>query len=519
MLKYHPLIFNIVFWGKLCMYRVLVAEDNKLIAKDITDQLESINRRLKVVATAFDGEEALEILKRENIDILFTDIKMPMMDGLTLVNEGKKISPSLRCVIISGYDDFEYARQAIKLQIDGYILKPIDTCELEPVIDKITEEINMAKELALEKTLSRLLMNTYSGELNLAPFKDKSFVLSVVRVGLSRKGPQTFENDIFKKCMSQVNDMDFHIIDTEFVSEKVVIYNAAKHEPEHCLINSRILFNNLVKEYSHINIITSSTISDISTLCNKYSSLSQELSCQILLGKSQILSENNVSNIDLKLLSELSYKLKKKYDLLMKNSPLNSLFKKIEADLFEWEQKSFNLFYIKRFLTIMIECLYEANNAINFLNLDISLDVEQLLYPCNTYQDFKKNLINYVKLFFDDLTESKNISLNELIEKFDQFIKSNIYNNITLQDLAEKFNLTSSYICRIFKSQFPTSPMDYYMNLKIEEAKKLLHSDKDLLVKNISDALCFSDQFYFSKVFKMYTGMSPQEYKRATERL
>jgi two-component system response regulator YesN len=503
-----------VFWGRLHMYKVLVAEDNKLISKDITDQLESINSELKVVATAFDGEEALEILKMENIDILFTDIKMPMMDGLTLITEGKKISPLLKCVIISGYDDFEYARQAIKLQIDGYILKPIDTSELEAVIDNITEEINIAKKLVLEKTLSRLLLNTHAGELDLALFKDTSFVLWVVRVGLSRKGPQPLENNTIKKCMSEEADVDFHIIDTEFVSEKVVIYKTTQHEPEHNLLKSEFLFNELVKEYSQINIITSTIFSDISTLCDKYTSLSQELSCQIILGRSQILFENNVSSIDLKLLNELSYKLKKKYSLLMKNSPLNILFNKIETDLCEWEQKSFNLLYIKRFLTIMLECLYEANSAINLLQLDISVDVEQLLYPCNTYQDLKKSLINHVKLFFADLTESKNVSLNELIEKFDQFIKSNLYNNITLQDLAEKFNLTSSYICRIFKSKFPTSPMDYYMNLKIEEAKKLLLSNKDILIKNISDALCFSDQFYFSKVFKMYTGMSPQEYKR-----
>ncbi|RCX12989.1 two-component system response regulator YesN [Anaerobacterium chartisolvens] len=500
------------------MYKVLVVEDNKLILKDITDQLESINSRLKVVAAAFDGEEALEILKREDIDILFTDIKMPVKDGLTLVNEGKKISPSLKCVIISGYGDFEYARQAIKLQIDGYILKPIDPGELEAVIEKITGEIDTAKELVLEKTLSRLLMNTYSGELDLIPFKDKSFVLSVVRTGLSRKGPQSLENNNVKKYISEGSNIDFNIIDTEFISEKVIIYNTSEHEPEHFLLNAELLFNKLVKEYPQINIITSSRISDISKLCDRYTRLSQELSCQIILGKSQILFENNVNSIDLKLLNELSYKLKRKYDLLMKNSPLNSLFNKIEADLCEWEQKSFNLLYIKRFLTIMIECLYEANNAINIPQLDISLDVEQLLYPCNTYQDLKKNMINHVKSFFDGLTESENISLKELIEKIGQFIQSNLYNSITLQDLADKFDLTSSYICRIFKSQFSISPMAYYMNLKIEEAKKLLRSDNDILIKNISDTLRFSDQFYFSKVFKMYTGMSPQEYKKSEER-
>jgi two-component system response regulator YesN len=500
--------------GSLSMYKVLVAEDNKLILEDITNQLEAIDSRLKIAATAFDGEEALEILKRENIDILFTDIKMPVKDGLTLVDEAKRISPSLKCVIISGYDDFEYARQAIKLQIDGYILKPIDRDELKTVIERITEEIDRTKELDLEKTLSRLLMNTYSGELDLTPIKNESFVLSVIRAGLSKKGPQSLTNNIIKKCMSEENNVDFNIIDTGFISEKVIVYNASQHEPEYFLLNVKLLSSRLLKKYPQINIITSSRISDILTLYDRYNQLSQELSCQIILDKSQILFENNLSSIDLKLLNELSYKLKKKYELLMKNAPLNSLIKKIEADLSEWEQKGLRLIYIKRFLTIMIECLYEAGSVINFPQLDISLDVEHILYPCNTYQDLKKNLIDHVKLSFDDLTESKNISLRELTEKIDQFIQSNLYNSITLQDLSDKFNLTSSYICRIFKSQFNVSPMDYYMNLKIEEAKKLLHSAEDILIKDISDTLRFSDQFYFSKVFKMYTGMSPQEYKK-----
>jgi two-component system response regulator YesN len=82
-----------------------------------------------------------------------------------------------------------------------------------------------------------------------------------------------------------------------------------------------------------------------------------------------------------------------------------------------------------------------------------------------------------------------------------------------LQDIANHFNLSPSYINRLIKHKYNKSPMKYYMALKIEEAKKLISNNKELPIKDISDSLGFYDQHYFSRVFKSYVGMSPVKYK------
>ena len=192
-----------------------------------------------------------------------------------------------------------------------------------------------------------------------------------------------------------------------------------------------------------------------------------------------------------------------------------SLFVELENNLKEWELKDYPVIFIKKFLTVIINRYYKAfGNTIKNPPFDTDLDVEQILYTCNSYLDLRNNVIEYFKSLYNEMNEIKKGSTKELFENIDAYIKSNLYGNITMQNLSARFKVTPSYISRIINANCDTSPMDYYMKLKIEEAKKLLISDNNILIKDISDSLGFSDQYYFSKVFKSYTGYSPAEFKK-----
>jgi two-component system, response regulator YesN len=119
------------------MYDIMVVEDSKPMLRNLVSQIEAVESRVRVVETAFDGEEAIGKLERARVDIVFSDIKMPVMDGLSFLSEVKRLSPGTRCVIVSGYDDFQFARQAIQLKIDEYILKPVVAEELGEVLKKL----------------------------------------------------------------------------------------------------------------------------------------------------------------------------------------------------------------------------------------------------------------------------------------------------------------------------------------------------------------------------------------------
>ena len=101
------------------MYSIMVVEDSKPIVRDIISKIQSIRPDIKEIVVTYDGVSALDMLKKQKPDILLTDIKMPMMDGLELISKAKEIYPELKCVVISGYGDFEFTHQALKLQVDA----------------------------------------------------------------------------------------------------------------------------------------------------------------------------------------------------------------------------------------------------------------------------------------------------------------------------------------------------------------------------------------------------------------
>jgi len=140
-------------------FDVFVVEDSKPILRNIIRQLKEIDNRIRIVGTAYNGKEALDKLHSLHADILITDIKMPKMDGLELIKRVKEKNQLVKFLIISGYDEFEYARQAMKLQVNDYILKPVDFQELKKIIKNIIGQIEISRRLHIENILELLVKN------------------------------------------------------------------------------------------------------------------------------------------------------------------------------------------------------------------------------------------------------------------------------------------------------------------------------------------------------------------------
>src|SRR5690606_18526050 len=148
------------------MYRVLIAEDSKPILRNIQQLLRSMGLPLEVAAAAANGEEALAAGEQHAIDILLTDIR------LTLIEEAKRINPGLKSVLISGYNDFDYARKAIKLQVNDYLLKPVEQGALMEVVNRI---------IALLGDEDRMNASDWDGLLEPAAVHDLIGYLSILR--------------------------------------------------------------------------------------------------------------------------------------------------------------------------------------------------------------------------------------------------------------------------------------------------------------------------------------------------
>lgn len=140
------------------MYKLMVVDDEKLILDGLQYILNWEELGIKVVHQAKNGKDALEKFQDEPVDIVITDINMPVLNGLELIDEIKKIDKSVSFIVLSGYDEFAYAQKAIGLGVDNYILKPIDDIELEATINKICNKIKEQEaNNNLEEQLNKLL--------------------------------------------------------------------------------------------------------------------------------------------------------------------------------------------------------------------------------------------------------------------------------------------------------------------------------------------------------------------------
>lgn len=125
------------------MYNVLLVDDEKLILEGLKNIIDWEELNLKISDTAENGEEALSKFKQNPADIVITDIMMPKMNGLNLIKEIKAIDNNIKFIILSGYDDFCYTKQAIKLNIENYILKPINEDELLETLKNTILKLNL----------------------------------------------------------------------------------------------------------------------------------------------------------------------------------------------------------------------------------------------------------------------------------------------------------------------------------------------------------------------------------------
>jgi len=157
-------------------FRTIVAEDEKLIASNIAKNISSCDASFEVLAVCYDGLSALKAIEQYNPHVLFTDIKMPLMDGLSLIENVHNNNPHVRCVLISGYGEFEYAKTAIKCNAFDYLLKPLNKFELSKTLRKIKDELlseqallNTERETSTEDVVNSIVQYlhiNFANEIN-----------------------------------------------------------------------------------------------------------------------------------------------------------------------------------------------------------------------------------------------------------------------------------------------------------------------------------------------------------------
>ncbi len=162
------------------MYRVVIADDERAIRTGLQIIVDWNKLGFEIAGCASDGEEALQMLLKQNIDVLVTDIRMPRLSGLQLVKKVQELGLSIHVILLTSYRDFEYARQAISLGVREYLLKPVDEVALQELLRKMYDELGKRdeedsthREQQLVSQLRRLIEEEYMQNISLKSLAER----------------------------------------------------------------------------------------------------------------------------------------------------------------------------------------------------------------------------------------------------------------------------------------------------------------------------------------------------------
>jgi len=505
-------------------YKVVVVEDEPLILEYTIQKIETANPYFKVVGSAYDGRTALSVIDSTNPDILFTDIRMPIMDGLELIRETGTKYPEMRIVIFSGYNDFEYAQKAIKYGVKEYLLKPISMDHLKDILKRFQTELEIRTDFQGLSSLNAVI-NGFHETCPPPFFNECLFNLYLICIGnkidnISSGSVKVqydgYWNNIQFEAIAKLaaeNVDGWWVINTKTVNEKFFIV-AKKSRWNVVTVSVADHIKSIVSEWVKpfpVTVCTNLSTAAYTEILAFSQNLKTMLNSHLVPWQSSLLVQGKPGNHQVQnyILNNATVN---KILTYVQNNNRSLLKKELYELLKEWESLSVSQKFIEKMLQQLLNIFHR-----NTLNLS---DEEILCLESEIYE--KLSISKDSDTFFEDFWqkieciinfERDNDSSIEVIESIASYIKANFTEPLNLNSIANKFNISPAHLTRTFKRYKGDTPLHYIINLRIEEAKKLIKSKPELDLKDISEIVGYDDQHYFSKTFKKVTGVSPSEYK------
>lgn len=520
------------------MYRLLIVDDEKMIRMGIKNSIfwEQIN--IKTVYTAASAKEALELVKQYHPEIIITDISMTEMTGLQFIEQLREKKENCRIIVLTGYDRFDYARQALQLRVQDFLLKPIDEEELKACIFHQVQELEEAykkqeeirkkrrtKGFYQQTQLEMYLCDKILGK-EIEKEREEAFFIAfpdfietisrqseTLRIGVLLSDileVDNGENRFFKLwtmkhiCMSMLDEQDMGITFSDGSGRIIIVFFCDKLEGG-------------ITEYAEelIQLLENECDGKIRIVLGSEQNRFKDLA--ISYNDALVTLENET--IPLSSIVKMDWEQKR-------DKMFRETYQEFERALLANinNQKEFLHIY-KRFFQSMnsynisnqyaCRCLFEIASVIYFAYIRQTSDsvderLNALLLSLNGSD--RNTASSLTEQFFINLLKKERGDEHELIRKVKQSINENLGGELSVSSLAAEVFITANYLSRIFKRATGEGCNEYIVRKRIEKAKSLLETTT-LKTGEIAGMIGYHDINYFSLAFKKQTGMSPTKYR------
>ncbi len=528
------------------VFKVIIVDDEELAQKMLITGTNWQALNMEIIAEAVSGQDALSIMEEQIPDILFTDIKMPYMDGMELCSIVTKRYPHIKIVITTAFKDFDYAHQCISLGVSHFLLKPINRNDLVTTLLKLRKQIEKEKQQWLEfDHLKKILEKNYSflRERFLLEFCENSTHSASIEKQISYYFPNGIPSYIQVTLLEAHSSHSGNLTEEEHLLQDMKNLEFIKKHLEETE-NIEIFADN----NHHLVLLTYSPKVQVISLCEQLQrSIYQTSGNEILFGIG-----NHYDNFYKAEISYMEALESLKFSRYMPNQPIVIYQNDLHVQNSEWNSSPAELedikFYIKAGLPDSVQKLLfqlytksDGNlisleharilsmtllsSAVNVANdIGIPLDglfsdsgnffLQILLEP--TSLDLRNQTNSFLTRLATEISTYRTNKSKTVLWEVLQYIQTHLTDSsLSLGSVAELFHMNDSYLSRTFTKELGFSFSKYLNRLRMEHAITLLNTT-DLKAYQIAEAVGIPDAYYFSNCFKKYTGKSIRDYRKGT---
>lgn len=522
------------------MYSVFLVDDESIVLEGIRNKLDWEAAGFTYSGEATDGELAFSMIQEVKPDILITDIKMPFMDGLQLSQLIKKIQPWIKIIILSGHDEFDFAKKAISIGVEDYILKPFTPEELLTSLNRIAEQLDKERKqfsdmASLKKKIEsnevqlrdKFLTDLVQGTIDTTVCMQRAEELNIdlvarfYIVSISEIHPAQTETDFFHEARVRLSDLmknknecvGFFITPDKFVC--IVKSNSEKGKEDEYYNVAEAIEHELSKNLE-CTVVTAigKSVEHISHIANSYKDADHVLQLCHFLSKNRIVSADDIKESSDGLIS------------LQENDPLvdqlkyaneGEIDKIITQFLGLLQNNSEHFSIIASYL--VVDVIMAVSKLVEDLGGNIKEVMPEILthvFVDNTVKN-QETFISEIRRVLTEILKYRNSRMPgryvDVILKAKQYIEKNYASQDTcLRSVSEEVCLSPNHFSTIFSQECGVTFIEYLTEVRIEKAKNLLKTT-DMKGSDIAYDVGFSDPHYFSFIFKKTTGLSPREYR------
>ncbi|MBN1624485.1 MAG: response regulator [Clostridia bacterium] len=534
------------------MYKLLIVDDERIVIDAVKFIINKEVDDILVAGTASTGREAIKAAAEIKPDIILMDIRMPGINGIEAIKEIKKIYSDVQFVIMSAYEQFEFAKQSVELGVIDYLMKPVNKGRLVETLKKITEKLDMEKRLEeiqldnmekykkaltvleqgfiysilfnkeygtdLGKYKEILNLNMDTGYMAILHMTDKRTEKHISTGLKSHKIYSEFKNILKYKTKCVVGPI---------LVDRIIVYIQSANEDEYSgRLDSIRMGEEIIERISEKEpeVRLQMSIGSIRKDDEIVYSYEEAVKAMRAVGDGKVIHISDVSGKIINYDSDLRVEEGNLLNLIESgetsslNNALHRLFEKCEKAEIARTGNFINHRLRGKLIEIMVIAHRIADEAgiagDSYLNFDNYLGD---LIEIGNYNDFKTFFIQKVVYIANKINEHRDNTTNELMSRANNIIKTQFREDISLDSLSRTLGISPQYFSRLYKNETGRNFIEYLTDARMTQARKLIREGK-YSIKEICFMVGYSDPNYFSRLFKKIEGRSPTEYAREFEK-